>query len=240
MFRAITLNINSLGTRHGPWPARRSLVVEALRALQPDVVALQAVWRTVAGDSQADELAREVPGYESVAYEPATDGPQGNKGLALLARQPLEQIETRTLGLRAGTEDTDRRIVLRAHFGGLCLHNVHFSWVPEQVADNIREALPFLSTREPALVLGDFNLPPDDPLHTRFREAGWVDAWQALRPRDPGYTFESDAPSMRIDYAYVSESLAPRLRTIDIVGGGRAAAPRLSDHLGLVVELDLD
>lgn len=240
MFRAITLNLNYLGTRHGPWPARRPLVVEALRALQPDVIALQAVWRTVAGDSQADELAREVPGYESVAYEPAAEDAQGTRGLALLARRPLEQIEKRTLGLRAGTEDPDRRIVQRAHLGGLCLHNVHFSWVPEQVADNVREALPFLSARGPALVMGDFNLPPEDPLHGRFREAGWIDAWQTLRPRDPGYTFESDAPSVRIDYAYVSESLAPRLRAIDIIGGGRAASPRLSDHLGVVVELDLD
>jgi len=240
MFRAVTLNLSYLGTRHGPWPARRALVIDALRALQPDVVALQAVWRTVAGDSQADELAREVPGYEYVAFEPAAENVQGSKGLALLSRRALTQIEPRMLGLRAGTEDPDRRIVLRAHAGDLCLYNVHFSWVPEQVADNVREALPFLRVRGPALVLGDFNLTPEDPLHARFLEEGWTDAWQALRPRDPGYTFESDAPSMRIDYVYVNEPLAARLRAIDLVGGGRATPPRLSDHLGVVVDLDLD
>jgi endonuclease/exonuclease/phosphatase family metal-dependent hydrolase len=240
MFRAITLNLNYLGTRHGSWPERRPLVIDALRAIQPDVIALQAVWRTVGGDSQADELAREVPGYEYVAFQPAVEDAQGCKGLALLTREPLREIETRTLGLRAGTEDPDRRIVLRAHVGGLCLHNVHFSWVPEQVADNVREALPFLSAKGPALVLGDFNLPPVDPLHARFRDAGWIDAWGALRPADPGYTFEADAPSMRIDYVYVNGSLSARLRAVELVGAGRPAPPRLSDHLGLVVELELD
>lgn len=239
MFRAFTLNLSYLGARHGPWPARRALVVEALRALQPDVVALQAVWRTVAGDSQADEIAREVPGFESVAFEPVMEEAQGAKGLAVLAREPFVHLEARRLGSRAGTEDPDRRLVLRARIPRLSLHNVHFSWVREQAAENVREALPLLNPREPALVLGDFNFTPDDPLHERFREAGWIDAWQALRPHDPGYTFESDAPTMRIDYVYASPPLADRLRAIDLVGGDRGQPPRLSDHLGLVVDLNV-
>lgn len=240
MFRAFTLNLSYLGTRHGAWPARRALVVDALRALQPDVIALQAVWRTVAGDSQADEIAREVPGYPSVAFEPAMEDGLGAKGLALLAREPFRHLESRRLGWRAGTEDPDRRVVQRARIERVALNNVHFSWVKEQAADNVREALPLLNAREPALVLGDFNFTPDDPLHERFREAGWVDAWQALRDDEPGYTFEADAPTVRIDYVYASAPLAGRLRRIELVGGGRAQPPRMSDHLGLLVELDLD
>lgn len=244
MFRAMTLNLNYLGTRHGAWPRRRPLVVQAIRELGPDVVALQAVWRTAGGDSQADELARELPGYY-VVFEPAMEEEQGAKGLAFLARTPLEHIATRALTRRPGIEDPDRRIVLRARVrsgGGeaVTLYNVHLSWVREQAADNVREALSFVNDATTgALLLGDFNLSPDSPLHERLRASGWTDAWTALRGDDPGFTFEADRPSQRIDYVYANASLAGRLRAVELVARGGADAPRLSDHLGIVASFDL-
>ena len=36
-----------------------------------------------------------------------------------------------------------------------------------------------------AIVCGDFNLKPDDPLHARMLGHGFVDAWQALNPGVP-------------------------------------------------------
>jgi exonuclease III len=64
--------------------------------------------------------------------------------------------------------------------------------------------------------------------------AGYVDCYRTLHD-EPGYTYPADAPWLRLDYAFASRELAPRLLGCDVVGGGLAA--RASDHLPLVVEL---
>jgi endonuclease/exonuclease/phosphatase family metal-dependent hydrolase len=96
-----------------------------------------------------------------------------------------------------------------------------------------------------ALVCGDFNLPPEDPLRARFLEAflngapKFVDAWEALHPgeRHP-HTFrvherkEGQAPYC-CDYVFVTEDLRPRLRSIAVDGANRA-----SDHQPVIVALE--
>jgi hypothetical protein len=47
---------------------------------------------------------------------------------------------------------------------------------------------------------GDLNAPAGEDRPDALRDAGWTDVWAALHPGQPGYTFESDAPSIRIDY----------------------------------------
>ena len=165
------------------------------------------------------------------------------KGMAFVGRVPFERRGTRPLTHRSGTDDPDRRTVLRVHCaasGGMECYNAHFSWVEEQARDNIREALPFLNdARAPALLLGDFNQPPERELHTRLREAGWVDAWSWLRGAEAGYTYEANRPRSRIDFAYANARLAGRLAEIHVIGEAYRDPPRLSDHLGLVVTLTL-
>lgn len=250
MFRVMTLNLNYDGARHGPWPERRALVLAEIRRWQPDLVAFQAVWQPSADDNQAEQLARELPGYVHVWFEPVM--PQANaaaKGMAFLGRVPFERRGTRALTHRGGTDDADRRVLLRAHCAahatpvslgvdGIDFYNAHFSWVDAQARDNIHDALPFLNeTQAPALLLGDFNQTPDKPLHAALREAGWVDAWSWLRGSEAGYTYESDRPQTRIDFVYANARLSGRLAEIHLVGEPGAEPPRLSDHLGLVVTL---
>jgi endonuclease/exonuclease/phosphatase family metal-dependent hydrolase len=120
------------------------------------------------------------------------------------------------------------------------LFNAHFSWVEEQAADNVAEALAFLSTVTdgPALLVGDFNQTPDAPVLKPLVEAGWVDAWAQLCPGEAGHTFESNNPTIRIDYAWANPALAPALESIEIVGRAQdASGYRVSDHHGLLVKL---
>ena len=56
-----------------------------------------------------------------------------------------------------------------------------------------------------------------------------------LPDAEPGYTYPADAPWLRLDYAFASPDLAPRLAACDVVANDLAA--RASDHLPLVVEL---
>ena len=96
-----------------------------------------------------------------------------------------------------------------------------------------------------AILCGDFNLRPDDPLHARLpgpfndRAPRFVDAWQALHPREPHpSTFRiherdhGESPYC-CDFLFVTEDLVPRLRAMRVDGATQA-----SDHQPLMVELD--
>jgi len=96
----------------------------------------------------------------------------------------------------------------------------------------------------PALVTGDFNLPPEDALHARVQEAfgdatpRLIDAWSALHPRDPHpatmrlHDAEPGETPLCYDYVFVSEDLLPRLAALRIDADTQA-----SDHQPLIVEL---
>ena len=96
-----------------------------------------------------------------------------------------------------------------------------------------------------AILTGDFNLPPEDPLHARVQEPfskgapRWVDAWQHAHPgtlHAPTFCLfgrdYSDAPYC-CDYVFVTEDLAPRLRTLRVDGATQA-----SDHQPVIVEIE--
>lgn len=101
-----------------------------------------------------------------------------------------------------------------------------------------------LARPENALVCGDFNMPPQDPLRARFLEpfvdgtAKFMDAWQALRAGEAHpHTFRvherKDGQSPYCcDYVFVTEDLASHLRSIGVDSDNRA-----SDHQPVIVEL---
>lgn len=87
-----------------------------------------------------------------------------------------------------------------------------------------------------AIVCGDFNLPPHDPLHAQLVDS-FADAWQVLNPGIP------HPPTFRVherdqgqspcccDYVFVTRDLAPRLKAIRVDGANRA-----SDHQPVIVD----
>jgi endonuclease/exonuclease/phosphatase family metal-dependent hydrolase len=109
--------------------------------------------------------------------------------------------------------------------------------LPRKAAD---EPGPFRAPPSPAsaILCGDFNLAPDDPLHRELLDCGLVDAWQALNPGQPHPpTFRLHARKEGVapyccDFVFVTPNLAPRLRSIRIDADNRA-----SDHQPVMVEL---
>lgn len=249
MLTVMTLNLNYYVDKHGGWPQRRALIHEAIASVSPDIVAFQAVRRELAiggGVDQATQLARVLEGYDQVFYEPADERTDGTtQGMAIISRIPIKARAVQGLGRRPGIEDDNPRVVQHAVFqlseGSFHLFNSHFSWVEEQVRDNLDETLPLITgSNEMKLVVGDMNTEPDSPLLDQFRQADFTDAWAELRPDEPGYTFEADKPEKRIDYAWVNALLKPHLRDIKVVSNNRDhEGVRMSDHFGLVVGLDL-
>lgn len=238
MFQVITLNLNYRVAKHGAWEARRALIVEAVRRVESDLLVLQAVEGSD-GASQAAELAA-LLNYPHLAFAAAMTDGEVSRGSAFVSRRPLENVATRRLTRRGDHDDTSQRVVLRARVqtdaGAIDLYNAHFSWVSEQALENARETLQFRAAG-PALLLGDLNSAPDSQVVQDLQRAGLLDMWAALRPEDPGYTFEADRPTQRIDYALATPDVQARVRHIERVGIAGGAPPRLSDHLGLLVTL---
>ena len=88
-----------------------------------------------------------------------------------------------------------------------------------------------------AVLTGDFNMKPDDPLVARLRDA-YADAWQLAhpgRPHPPTFRLHErkrDEAPYCCDFAFVSPELAPRVASVRI-----DAETRASDHQPVIVEL---
>lgn len=247
MLTVMTMNVNLYEEKHGSWPKRRRVIEDAARDAFVDVLALQAVRRhkdVEDGLDQGTQLANALS-FEQRCFRPAhrrTDGSED--GVAILSRLPMEPSVAKGLSTRDGTLDPWPRVMVRAEVQApsksIYLVNAHLSWVPEQNDDNVTELIAFLQERPSRTILvGDFNAEPNAAGIGRLREAGYVDAWRRLRPGEAGYTFESSAPDKRIDYVFVSPDLAPRLEDIQLVADATFEGARGSDHLGIVVNLDL-
>lgn len=249
MLKVMTFNLNYYGTKHGPWVLRRGLICAELQSVAPDIVALQAVARDPqvdGGADQAAQLAERLPEYTHTLFQPAMDFSDGSTGgSALLSRLPVAASDRLELDLIPGLEDDNRRVLLHARFdlptGPLHLFNAHFSWVGEQARRNLEQAVPFFqSFAGPALLVGDFNIPAGSELLASLRQAGWRDVWAELNPGQEGLTFESNSPTLRIDYAWANPALLPHVTAIRIVADNEhATGARPSDHRGLLVTLDM-
>jgi endonuclease/exonuclease/phosphatase family metal-dependent hydrolase len=231
----LTLNIGYDGERCGAWAQRRELIVRAIRDADADVVLLQAVVRAPGRLDQLAELQDRLPDWRATAFGGAASGGE-RRGSAILSRLPVPESGYSPLLVVPGTPDPSPRMLVWARVGSpggeFWVFNAHFSWVPVQTVENVRESLELMQERRPAVFAGDFSADPGALPVEALRRGGWRDAWAALNPRQGGETFESPAPRLRSDYVWADPGLAPRLKGAALVGG------RLSDHLGVLVRFE--
>jgi hypothetical protein len=115
-----------------------------------------------------------------------------------------------------------------------------------------RELVGSIGTASPAILLGDFNDVPLSATHDVVTGTGFVDAWSALRPSEPGYTcceaadLSNPLPSLdqRIDYVFArgfdagQAGLKGRMVLVGEQSSDRVAGPLYqiwpSDHAGVV------
>jgi endonuclease/exonuclease/phosphatase family metal-dependent hydrolase len=206
--RFVTLNVLHGGPLSG-WTgkdshleARLDLVTEALRALDPDVIALQeASWSRTRG-----EVASRLAGRLGLnfTYAPASmrlfDLSWFNlaaaafmdfsEGPAILSRFPIARSETHKLP-RCGRR-LDPRVLLFVELvtpaGLLPVFSTHTSGHvchAEAVAELVRERRGDL----PGVLMGDLNaVESSTAIQRLLAEAGLVDAFRVKNPDAPGYT----------------------------------------------------
>jgi exodeoxyribonuclease III len=69
------------------------------------------------------------------------------------------------------------------------------------------------------------------------KDAGYVDAFRALHPEDPGLTLPTRTPQVRLDYLFVPTVHLGRVTSCEVVRG--EAAQQASDHFPLLSEIQV-
>jgi endonuclease/exonuclease/phosphatase family metal-dependent hydrolase len=174
--------------------------------------------------------------------------------IAWLAGAPPTRVRNHRLPALAKT-------LLEVELDGVCLFATHLaSRHEDDVYPREAEIAAILETlagvEQPHLLVGDFNaLRSEDPIGTPppgteprgdalpgaprlvlapLLAAGYVDCYRALHD-EPGYTHPSQAPWLRVDYAFASRELAAHVTACEVVR--MAPATSASDHLPIVVEV---
>ena len=168
----------------------------------------------------------------------------------------------------AGAKHSFLEIVLgggAARVFGLHLSARFSKWSERQRAREIRALLAGIEQHQAGfhVLVGDFNtLAPGELLDVRrmprwiralvwlsgrdiqretiqiMLDAHYVDGYRHLYPHDKGYTFPVWDPHLRLDYVFLPESFAARLKSCQVISD--SAAAKASDHFPLLIQLDVN
>jgi endonuclease/exonuclease/phosphatase family metal-dependent hydrolase len=246
---------------------RLDMVIEALTALDPDIIAFQEASQSRRHGNVPERIARAL-GLHMV-YAPATDrifhvplldylvvSIMGFKeGSAILSRFPI--VGSHIHDLPRCRSRFEPRILLRADietpWGVMRVFSTHTALGDECQMDWVGEMVRADDGPGPSILMGDFNTVETSKVLTILRdEAGFVDAFRTANPTDPGATvwqrIEVPEPtaSRRVDFIFLSpgRSRKAEVRSSRVVFDrpGRAADGAVlwpSDHYGVFAELDI-
>ncbi len=236
--RVMTYNIHScIGARRCAAP---EVTAEAIRALSPDVAALQEVDETTGGRGQAHLLA-DALAMPHVHFWPSVTRPEGRFGLAVLSRLEMRVIRSGHLNGLAPIGLQPRSAVhvqLSTAAGPLHLINTHLGLIGlerrMQAAQLIGPGwVGAVPPGVPTVLCGDFNAVPLSPTYRRVASV-LRDAQRGLPWGQRRRTFPSVRPVLRLDHIFVSGAV--RVVRVQVPRG--ALFRTASDHLPVVVDLE--
>ena len=165
--RELKLVCFNIWHNQGDWAARLPLLVEAIRAADPDVIALQEVLEDAAVGlpNQARTIADALGGYAMHFVSTDPEGAPRRYGNAILSRLPVLAHDSRKL-----EPLDDYRTAIRARISQdgrpVDVVNTHLAWKPEQApvrAQQIADLMAWLPRDgTPLVVMGDFNAVQED------------------------------------------------------------------------------
>ncbi|NDK40169.1 endonuclease/exonuclease/phosphatase family protein [Pseudoxanthomonas gei] len=241
--RIVTLNLYH---DKDDWPARRVQIVETLRRMQPDVIALQEVLQHPDLENQARWLASEL-GYQWEFFSTDAPGKPRRYGNAILSRH---RVLMRGQEVLRPTDDNRTVGLVRIELDGhpLNVYVTHLHWTDAgtgiraaQVADLVRY-IGTTSAGLPSLVAGDFNAAADAPELALLRQ-DFADTYGSLHPQADAIASSTlnlkyFAPR-RIDHVFHQcNAFAPVASEI-LFTRPDAAGVWASDHFGLYAHLRL-
>ncbi|MDQ1626806.1 MAG: hypothetical protein QOI54_550 [Actinomycetota bacterium] len=259
--------MNVYGPANPDWERRHRLVGETIRALDPDVVALQEIPVTSA------EVVERLLGADHHLTHFSRVSEDGVGG-TLATRWPHRVITEIDLRISDRSRDTlpwcaTVVVELATPVGPVVVAHHKPSWPFPFELERERQALlaarvleDHVGSRDThVVVLGDFDATPDSAsmLFWRGRRPAegmsvcYQDAWEYVHPGDPGHTFELANPLVRegevatavtrkIDHILVRSGLhGPTLRVADCrrILDGPVEGVWASDHYGVLADLVL-
>ncbi len=246
--------------------ARLDMTMQAMKNLDPDVIALQEASQTRVHGNVPEKIARALGMH--VVYAPATDRIFGfraldrfivwamgfQEGLAILSRYPI--LGSEIYDLRRCRHRLEPRILLRADlstpWGPMSIYSVHTARGDECQLRQVMDIARTHPTAGVSILTGDFNsLETSQVLVAMGREAGFLDVYRAINPHDPGYTVwqrikvEQPTASRRVDFILLSagteSSATVRSSRVILDRPGRlpdGSALWPSDHYGVLAEIE--
>ena len=185
------------------------VMANAIRSVDADIVGLNEM-RGKSDDpeyycEQVEKLA-ELTGMPYFYFAPAIcrRGPYGNGFLSKIPIVKAENVPIPDPNPRRFERRYETRCVLVAELeGGLRVLVSHFG-LNEDEKENAVETTLQLITDEKCILMGDFNLRPEnallDPIRARLRDTAEMFDSEKL-------SYPSDAPKVKIDYIFVSRDL---------------------------------
>jgi endonuclease/exonuclease/phosphatase family metal-dependent hydrolase len=176
--RVVTLNLLNDLTH---WRLRAPLIVDELKALQPELIALQEV---VLPNNTAQSIADRLEDY-SLHLTPKTGGRGRREGLAILSRLPVEAHEGFSFEHQGRVA---QRVIVRQAGQLWFFANAHLYWHPIDDRTRMAEVQALIEwLPSPAILCGDFNAEPHyasiSIVQQRFHSA-----YAVANGREPDYT----------------------------------------------------
>ena len=254
-------NVNSIKARLEP-------ALAWLKAADPDVLALQEI------KCVDENFPREA--FESLGYNCAVHGQKSYNGVALLSKRPMEDVTPRLHGDEADDHARYLEAVITGDRGMVRVASIYapngnpfpgpkFDYKLAWLERLRRHAQKLLANEEPVVLMGDYNVIPEDKdaekpkawlkdalfqpeskaALRRIENLGYTDAYRALHAGGGHYTFWDYFGSwernngIRIDHLLLSPQALDRLTKAGIDKAVRGASEKPSDHVPVWVTLDI-
>ena len=244
--RLLTYNIRRGGA------GREDQLLAVIRRCSPDVVVFQEATRPA--------VIEQLAGRANMSHW----GARARQSLGYMSRLPVAHHEwhqprhSRHAFLEILLGGSEVRIF------GLHLSAVHAAWTERRRVRELRALLKSIERHQTGfhVLAGDFNtLAPGELLDIRqlphrlralvwlsggairwrtiqiVLDAHYVDGFRIFHRDVPGFTFPTWNPHVRLDYVFLPEAHAARLKSCDVVTG--ADVLEASDHMPLVADIDL-
>lgn len=186
------------------------IMADAIKKCEADIVGLNEMRdKGVREDYENQaEILSQLTGIKYHYFAKAVmfngENPYGN---AILSKYPIISAETILVpdpNPRTGTGYYETRCLLKAKLeGGITVLVIHFGLNPDEQKNAVKTVLKHIE-KEKCIVMGDFNVTPEDEILKPIRERMKDTADYFGKPL---LSFPSDVPDRKIDYIFVSDDI---------------------------------